>query len=66
MIPLPLSPGRQTKKATRGPNRPRMASMPLLSMVASIQIAERKCKIVTQTSMAAWQLFRIADFSQAN
>ena len=30
-----LSSGRQTKKATRGPRRPRMASMPLLSICHS-------------------------------
>jgi hypothetical protein len=30
-----LSSGRQTKKATRGPKRPRMASMPLLSICHS-------------------------------
>jgi hypothetical protein len=48
------------KKAIRGPKRPRMASMPLLSMVSQAYVAERNWKVVTQTSSAARELFRHA------
>jgi hypothetical protein len=49
-----LSFGRQTKIAIRGPKKPRMASMPLLSkLVTQAYTAQRTSKVVTQASSAA-------------
>src|SRR3954451_13487863 len=52
--------GRQTKKAIRGPNRPRMASMPLLSLVAQVLRAERNFASHRSDAIGCARTFRHA------